>query len=107
VLVEHCHGEFAHHDGGHENNMGRLQTVLASADAVICLTGNVSHGAYYVVKRHCKQHGRPCVLLKNAAVSSFCQGLSALAGGATPGAGTQAVLIGSPVPPAKPQPAAP
>ncbi len=108
VLVEHCRGEFAYHDGGLENSMARLQAFLASADAVICLTGNVSHGAYYVVKRHCKQHGKPCVLLKNGALSSFCQGLSTLAGGATPGGGgTQAVLLGSPVPPAKPQPAAP
>jgi hypothetical protein len=53
---------------------------LAAADAVICPADNVSHGAYYVVKRLCKQYGKPCVLLKNSGLSSFARGLSALDG---------------------------
>jgi hypothetical protein len=98
ILVERCQGEFVHHDGGMETNVGRLQSQLAAADVVICLTGNVSHAAYYVVKRHCKQHGKPCVLLKNGAVSSFAQGLCTLAGMPLPARGTHGVLLGSPVP---------
>ena len=94
-VVERCHGEFAHHDGGFENNVGRLQSLLASADAVICQSGNVSHAAYYVVKRYCKQHGKPCVLLKNSALSSFLKGLRALAGSTEDETAMHGVLLGS------------
>jgi hypothetical protein len=103
-LVERCHGEFVHHDGGMETSVARLQALLAAADVVICLTGNVSHAAYYVVKRHCKQHGKPCVLLKNGALTSFAQGLCTLAGTALPARSTHGVLLGSPVPAAEPLP---
>jgi hypothetical protein len=82
TLVEQSRGQFIYHDGGLENNVGRLQTLLASADAVICQAGNVSHGAYYVVKRYCKQNGKPCMMLKNGALSSFQKGLRVLAGNA-------------------------
>lgn len=88
LLVEHCHGEFLHHDGGLENNLRRLQALLASADAVVCAAGNVSHAAYHVVKRYCKQNGKPCVLLRNGSLSSFVNGIRALSGGSFhPGAG--------------------
>lgn len=79
ALVERSRGGFVHHDGGLEHNAKRLQTLLGAADAVICTAGQVSHGAYYVVKRYCKQYGKPCVLLKNASVASFATGLQALA----------------------------
>ena len=78
TLVERSNGRFVHHDGGLEDNPKRLQAMLAAADAVICPTDNVSHGAYYVVKRLCKQYSKPCVLLKNSGLSSFARGLSAL-----------------------------
>lgn len=80
LLVEQCHGRFMHHDGGLEHNLKRLQALLASADGVVCAAGNVSHGAYHAVKRFCKQHGKPCVLLKNASLSSFVNGIRTLAG---------------------------
>jgi Uncharacterized protein conserved in bacteria (DUF2325) len=69
--------------------------LLASADAVICQSGNVSHAAYYVVKRYCKQHGKPCVLLKNSALSSFLKGLRALAGSTEDETAMHGVLLGS------------
>lgn len=78
LLVERRNGRFVHHDGGLEDNPKRLQALLASADAVICPADNVSHGAYYVVKRLCKQYGKPCVLLKNSGLSSFARGLDTL-----------------------------
>lgn len=93
LLVEQCRGQFLHHDGGLENNLKRLQALLASADAVVCAAGNVSHGAYYVVKRYCKQDGKPCVLLKNASVSSFVNGIRALAGGAFQAGKGDTVLV--------------
>lgn len=83
-LVERCNGRFVHHDGGLEDNPKRLQTLLSAADAVICPADNVSHGAYYVVKRLCKQYGKPCVLLNRSGLSSFARGLAELAGNQSP-----------------------
>lgn len=79
TLVESCNGRFVHHDGGVEDNRKRLQALLCAADAVICPADNVSHGAYYAVKRLCKQYGKPCVLLKRSGLSTFARGLAELA----------------------------
>lgn len=79
ALVERSNGRFVHHDGGLEDNPKRLQTLLSAADAVICPADNVSHGAYYVVKRLCKQYGKPCVLLRRSGLSTFARGLAELA----------------------------
>lgn len=79
ALVERSNGRFVHHDGGVEDNQKRLQTLLCAADAVICPTDNVNHGAYYVVKRLCKQYGKPCVLLKRSGLATFARGLAELA----------------------------
>lgn len=78
TLVEHNNGRFVHHDGGVEDNRKRLQTLLCAADAVICPADNVSHSAYYAVKRLCKQYGKPCVLLKRSGLSTFARGLAEL-----------------------------
>lgn len=79
TMVERSNGRFVHHDGGIEDNPKRLQAMLAAADAVICPADNVSHGAYYAVKRLCKQYGKPCVLLKRSGLSTFARGLAELA----------------------------
>lgn len=81
ALVERSNGRFIHHDGGIEDNPKRLQSLLSTADAVICPADNVSHGAYYVVKRLCKQYGKPCVLLNRSGLSTFARGLAELADG--------------------------
>jgi hypothetical protein len=87
ALVERWRGGFVHHDGGLEQSANQLQSLLCSADAVICAAGNVSHGAYYVVKRFCKQNGKPCVMLKGSGLAAFLSGLQTLAthGGAQRG----------------------
>jgi len=77
--VESARGEFAHHDGGIEDNITRLPTLLGSADAVICLAADCGHQAYYAVKRYCKRYGKPCALLGNSSVHSLAQGLKELA----------------------------
>lgn len=79
-MVERSNGRFMHHDGGLEDNPKRLQALLAAADAVICPADHVSHGAYYAVKRMCKQYGKPCVLLRSSGLSSFAHGLAKLSG---------------------------
>lgn len=93
LIVEHCRGQFIHHDGGLEDNSRRLQALLASADAVVCAAGSVSHGAYYAVKRYCKQNGKPCVLLKNASLSSFVNGIRALTNGGSHAGAGDTVLV--------------
>ncbi|MGQ0651985.1 MAG: DUF2325 domain-containing protein [Betaproteobacteria bacterium] len=82
TLVERHDGRFVHHDGGLEQSLRRLQPLLAAADAVVCGAGNVSHAAYYVVKRFAKRSRRPCVLLKNASLAAFSAALVALSGAA-------------------------
>lgn len=70
-----------HHDGGREQALSRLPDLLAASDAVICPTDCVGHMAYHQMKRHCKQAGKPCVLVKTSGLASFAAGLARLAEG--------------------------
>jgi hypothetical protein len=70
-----------HHDGGREEALSRLPDLLAASDAVICPTDCVGHMAYHQLKRHCKQAGKPCVLVRNSGLASFAAGLTRLAEG--------------------------
>ena len=80
-LVEKAGGRFMYHDGGKEEGLSRLPDLLGQADAVICPADCVGHPAYYQLKRHCKQAGKPCVLLRGSGLASFADGLSRLAEG--------------------------
>lgn len=73
--------QLLHHDGGREQALSRLPELIAAADAVLCPTDCVSHGAYYLLKRCCKRSGKPCLLFKGAGVSSFAIALTQLAAG--------------------------
>ncbi|MDP3743762.1 MAG: DUF2325 domain-containing protein [Methylotenera sp.] len=79
TLVEQRGGAFLHHDGGIEENIRRLESVVAAADAVICQTGCISHNAYWRVKEQCKRTGKPCTFVANPSLSSFLQVLDELA----------------------------
>lgn len=78
-LAERLGVRLIHHDGGKEESLARLPALLASSDAVICPTDCVSHPAYYQLKHHCKQAGKPCVLVKSSGVASFAAALTRLA----------------------------
>ena len=78
-LVEVRGGEFVHHDGGLEENLRRLDAVIAAADAVICQTGCISHNAYWRVKEQCKRSGKQCSFVGNPSLSSFLQVLDDIA----------------------------
>ena len=80
-LVEKAGGQFMFHDGGREEALSRLPELLGQADAVICPADCVGHPAYYQLKRHCKQAGKPCVLLRGSGLASFANGLNRLAAG--------------------------
>lgn len=72
-----------YHDGGREEALSRLPDLLAASDAVICPTDCVSHLAYYQLKRHCKQAGKPCVLARKSSIAGFAAALNRLAAGQT------------------------
>jgi Uncharacterized protein conserved in bacteria (DUF2325) len=75
-LIEKMGGRFLHHDGGAEDNVARLDHILAAADLVICQTGCIGHDAYWRVKNHCKRTGKDCVYLDNPSAHSLAKGLS-------------------------------
>jgi hypothetical protein len=74
-LIEREGAQFAHHDGGLEDNANRLEASLAAADLVICQTGCISHSAYWRVKDYCKRNGKRCVFIDNPSISSLARGL--------------------------------
>lgn len=75
-IIEEYGGEYLHHDGGLEENMGRLIASIAAADLIICQTGCVSHDAYWRVKDHCKRTGKQCIYVENPSPSSLSRTLS-------------------------------
>ncbi|MBL8479187.1 MAG: DUF2325 domain-containing protein [Sterolibacteriaceae bacterium] len=77
-LVEQRGGRFLHHDGGQEEHLHRIDAAIASADAVVCQTGCVSHAAYWRLKDACKKLGKPCVFVQSPGVGSFARSLTAL-----------------------------
>ncbi|ESQ17270.1 MAG: hypothetical protein N838_23805 [Thiohalocapsa sp. PB-PSB1] len=78
TLVERCNGELMRHDDGLEDSRMRLETLLASADVVVCPSDSVSHDTCLRTKRFCKQHYKPCVLLQRSGIGAFAQALSQL-----------------------------
>ncbi len=82
ALIERVGAQFAHHDGGLEDNASLLDSSLAAADLVICQTGCISHSAYWRVKDYCKRHGKRCVFIDNPSISSLARGLQEVSGGA-------------------------
>ncbi len=70
-LVERYNGQFIHHDGGLESGQGKLESVLAKADAVLFPVDCVSHNASRDIKRFCKQGQKPFVPLPSSGLSSF------------------------------------
>ncbi len=78
-LVTRFNGRFEHYDGGIEDNRQRLYALLSSADAVVCATDNVSHDAYYRLKRYCKRSETPHVFLRSSGISSFTRALYGMA----------------------------
>lgn len=80
--AERCGAVFLHHDGGVEEREGLLPGLVSRADAVLFPTDCVSHAAISLVKRLCRQAGKPLLPLRSAGLAPFCAALShpALAG---------------------------
>ena len=86
ALIERVGAQFAHHDGGLEDNANLLDSSLAAADLVICQTGCISHSAYWRVKDYCKRTGKRCVFIDNPSISSLARGLQEVSGELEPAA---------------------
>jgi hypothetical protein len=75
AFTEDRNGRFVYHDGGLEDGRARLADVLEGADMVLCPLDCVSHDACERLKRHCRERGKPFVLLRSASLSAFAAGL--------------------------------
>lgn len=77
-LLGKARAEFLYHDGGLEDHLGRLPALLATAHAVICFSGEVSHAAYRTVKRYCKVRNKPCALIQQPSMTGLTRALATL-----------------------------
>lgn len=71
ALIERMGGRFAHHDGGREESLARLEQGLAAADLVICQAGCISHQAYWRVKSFCRRQHKQCIFVDNPGLSTL------------------------------------
>ena len=87
---------FLHHDGGVEERGGLLPGLVSRADAVLFPVDCVSHAAMSLVKRLCRQTGKPFVPLRSAGLAPFCASLHSLRQGQYSAAATRAISCSRP-----------
>jgi len=75
LLAERFGAKFLHHDGGSEERGGLLPGLVSRADAVLFPVDCVSHTAMSLVKRLCRQGGKPLVPLRSTGLAPFCAAL--------------------------------
>jgi hypothetical protein len=76
ALAERAGATFLHHDGGVEERGGLLPGLVSRADAVLFPVDCVSHAAMSLVRRLCRQAGKPFVPLRSAGLAPFCAALN-------------------------------
>jgi hypothetical protein len=69
--LESAGGRCQFHDGGLEDSVQRLPTMIDSADVVFCQTGCINHEAYQQVKRQCHRTGKLCIYVERPSVSQL------------------------------------
>lgn len=75
VFVESAQAEFLHHDGGMEERQGLLAGMVGRADTICFPVDCISHASVGVLKRLCRQAGKPYVPLRSASLTSFIAAL--------------------------------
>ena len=75
AFVEDAQAEFLHHDGGVEDRKGLLAGIVSRADAIFFPVDCVSHDTVAVVKRLCRQTGKPYLPLRSTSLTSFIAAL--------------------------------
>lgn len=77
-LVSERNGVLIHHDGGVEDNIGRLQGLLGNADAVMFPVDCVSHAAHDQLKKLCRRWSKPFVPVRRSGLGAFIAALDTL-----------------------------
>ena len=75
-MAERSGAIFLHHDGGIEERSGLLQGLISRANAVLFPVDCISHAAMSLVKRTCRQSGKPFLPLRGAGLAPFCAALN-------------------------------
>ena len=81
LIVAKRGGTLLSHDGGVEESLAALPGLIGRAGAVFFPVDCVSHSAVRLVKKGCRDGGKPFIPLRAASVASFVAALSGLDGG--------------------------
>jgi hypothetical protein len=76
AFVEEAQAEWLYHDGGVEERKGLLAGIVRRADAIFFPVDCISHDTVAVVKRLCRQAGKPYLPLRSTSLTSFIAALS-------------------------------
>lgn len=79
TLVRRYGAELNHHDGGLEQSLEELGSLIHRSDAVFFPTDCISHSAMHRVKELCKSMNIPWIPLRTGGVASFAAGLNQFA----------------------------
>lgn len=71
ALSERASARFLHHDGGIDERSGLLPGLISRADIALFPVDCISHEAALMVKRLCRQSGKPWLPLRTASVTAF------------------------------------
>jgi hypothetical protein len=79
TAVERAGGVFLYHDGGLEHSSALLPGLISRAVCATLPVDCVSHEAMGVVKRLCRQTGKPFIPLRTSSLASLVAGLATMA----------------------------
>ena len=78
TFVEEAQAEWLYHDGGVEERKGLLAGIVSRADAIFFPVDCISHDTVAVVKRLCRQAGKPYLPLRSVSLTSFIAGFTSV-----------------------------
>jgi hypothetical protein len=82
-LVEQYNGSLVYHDGGFEDGIGRLGTLIGQADTVMFPVDCISHNAHDQIKKLCRRDNKTYVPVRRSGLGAFREALDSLAGRAS------------------------
>ena len=78
AVSERASARFLHHDGGLDERSGLLPGLVSHADIALFPVDCASHEAALLVKRLCRQSGKPWIPLRSASVTAFLAAVAPL-----------------------------
>lgn len=79
ALSERASAHFLYHDGGIDERTGMLRGLVSRADIAFFPVDCTSHEAAILVKRLCRQSGKPWIPLRSASLTAFLAAIEPLA----------------------------